>query len=145
MLTAQQLVEQDAQRVDVGGRGNRAAGHLLGRRVARRQHRAALLRQPRRVLVVHQLRDAEIQELHRPGMVNQHIRRFQIAMHDQVGVRVRHRRQHIEEQAHAARDRQPPFVAVHVNVIALDELEHEVGLAGIGDAGVDQAARYADG
>ena len=59
-------------------------------------------------------------------------------MDDQVGVGVRDRRQHVEEQADARLDAEPLVVAVAIDVLAVDVLEHQVGLPGARHAGVDQ-------
>jgi hypothetical protein len=50
-------------------------------------------------------------------------------VHDQVGVRVRDGRQHVEEQAQAGLDSQPPLVAVAVDRPAFHVLEHQIRLA----------------
>ena len=74
-----------------------------------------------------------------PSAVTSTFDGFEIAMHDQVGVRVGDRRLHVEEQADARLDAEPLLVAEAVDVPALDVLEHEVRLAGGRDAGVDEA------
>ena len=138
MLPAQQLVQQHAERIDVGRRRDRTAGHLLRRGVLRRQRRAGLPRQPRHAVVFDQLGDAEVEQLDLSVGGHEDVRGLEVAMHDQVGMRVGHGRQHVEEQANALLDAQARFVAVGVEVPALDELEHQVGLARVGHAGVDQ-------
>ena len=56
----------------------------------------------------------------------------------EIGVRVRDGRQHVEEQPHARLDVEAAVVAVAIDVLALDVLEHEIRLPAGGDAGVDQ-------
>ena len=51
-----------------------------------------------------QLGDAEIEQLHLSVRAHQHVRRLEIAVHDQVRVRVRHGGEHVEEQADARID-----------------------------------------
>ena len=53
-------------------------------------------------------------------------------------VRVRHGGEHVEEEPQAGRDVEGSVVAPAVDRLALDVLEHQVGLAGLGDAGIDQ-------
>ena len=59
-------------------------------------------------------------------------------MDDQVGVGVRDRRLDVQEQADALLDAEPLVVAEAIDVLAVDVLEHQVGLAGARHAGVDQ-------
>ena len=60
-------------------------------------------------------------------------------MHDQVRVRVRDRVEHVEEQPHArARRSSAWLVAVAIDVLAVDELEHQVGLPARRHARIDQ-------
>ena len=139
MLAGQQLEQQHAERVDVGGGGDRAAGDLLGRGVLRRQRDAALARQQRhRLVVAEQLGDAEVEQLDLAVAGDQHVRRLEVAVDDQVGVGVRDRRLDVQEQADAILDAEPLVVAEAIDVLAVDVLEHQVRLAGPRDAGVDQ-------
>ncbi len=89
-------------------------------------------------LALEQLGDAEIEQLHLAVRGHQDVRGLEVAVHDQVGVRVGDRRQHVEEQPHARLDAQAPRVAVAVDALAVDVLEHQVRLAVRRDAGVDQ-------
>ena len=59
-------------------------------------------------------------------------------MDDQVGVRVGDGIEHVEEQAEPRLDAERALVAVAVDGLAVDVLEHEIGLAGLRDAGVDE-------
>ena len=139
VVAGEQLEEQHAERVDVGRGGDLAAGDLLGRGVLRRQGDAALARQHRhRFVVAEQLGDAEIEQLHLAVAVHEDVRRLQVAVDDQVGVGVRDRRLDVQEEADACLDAEPLVVAVAIDVLAVDVLEHEVGLTGPRDAGVDQ-------
>ena len=82
----EQLVEHDAERPDVGGRGHRLAADLLGRRVlgVSACRRSASTRPPRRV---EQLGDAEVEQLRPPLGGDQDVRRLEIAVHHQPPVR----------------------------------------------------------
>ncbi len=139
MVAGEQLEEQDAEGVDVGGGRDRAAGDLLGRGVLRRQRDTALTGQHRhRFVVAEQLGDAEVEQLDLAAGGDEHVRRLQVAVDDQVGVGVRDRRLDVQEQADARLDAEPLVVAVAIDVLAVDVLQHQVGLPGSRDAGVDQ-------
>ena len=60
-------------------------------------------------------------------------------MHDQVGVRVRHRAQDVEHQPKPGLGRQTSLVAVMVDTSAGDVLEHEIGQTALGHARVEQS------
>ena len=51
-------------------------------------------------------------------------------MHDPVGVRMGHGGQKVEKQSKARLDSESVFVAVLIDVPTLNELEHQVRLAG---------------
>ena len=53
--------------------------------------------------IVEQFRDAEIEQLHVAFRVDQDVARFQIAMHDEVAMRVTHRRADVEGTGECAR------------------------------------------
>jgi hypothetical protein len=137
----QQHVEERAQRVDVRGDGDRAAADLLGRGEGRREDVSAVAREgdglaPR--LPFEQLGDAEVEQLHLAVRADQHVRGLEVAVHDQVRVRVRHRGEHVQEQADARVHAQPVAVAVAVDVLSLDVLQQQVGLAHGRHAGVGE-------
>ena len=109
MAAAEEDVEQHAQRIDVGGRGDRAAGYLLrggvlrGERAAARgigEGGAARLRASLR----HELGDSEVEQLHGAVGRDQDVRRLEVAMDDQIGVRVAHGLEHGEKQAQPCLD-----------------------------------------
>ena len=122
MAAREQQVQQHAERVDVGRRRHLAAVHLLGRGVRRRQHGIALPCERLNTIALRfeQVGDAEVEQLHLPVSRDEHVRRFQVAVHDEVGVRVRDRREHVEEQIHAAVDGKLVHVAVAVDGLAVD-------------------------
>ncbi len=115
---------------------------LLGRGIGGRQRPAAragdLGRLPASGLVVDQLGDAEIEQLHAAFARDKDVRRFEIPVNDEVGVRVRHRRQHIEKEPHTRIDREPIRVAISIDRLAINVLEHEIRLTDLGDAGIDE-------
>src|SRR5437899_711899 len=71
-------------------------------------------------------------------MADQNVPRLEIAMHDLVRMRVSNGLQHVEEQMDALFDTEPVLIAVGVDVIAVNVLEHEIRLSGVGQPGVDQ-------
>ena len=60
-------------------------------------------------------------------------------MHDEAGVRVSHRVEHVEEEPHDRCRAEPVRAHVLVDALAVHVLEHEVRLPGGAHAGVEQA------
>ncbi len=82
MFARKQFIEQDSQREDIRGRGNRLSSDLLRAAVFRRENDRGL--RPLEGLVrrlLNQLGDAEIEELYRTCSSHQNVARLQIAMH----------------------------------------------------------------
>jgi hypothetical protein len=132
----QQLVQHDAQRIDVGRGRHRVAAQLFRRGIVRGQQ----LRLGR-VLVAggEQLGDAEVEQFRRAVGGDEDVRRLQVAVHDQVLVRVLHRIADRREQAQAGAQVQFPFTAVVGDRPSLDVFQDEVGNARRRQAAVDQA------
>src|SRR5262245_53787613 len=87
---AKQLVEQNAERIDVGSGSHLLAADLFGTGVFWRHQplvRTGLYR-PVHQLVVEQFGDSEIEQLHRAILSDQDVRWFDVAMDDQPLVRV---------------------------------------------------------
>ena len=138
----EQLVQQHAERVDVRGRGDRAAEHLFGRRVLRRQdsflqprHRQGV----RQALRRQQLRDAEIEQLRRAFGRDEDIRRLDVPVHHQIAMRILHRRADLNEQLEALANEQGAAVAIRVDGFAIDVFHHEIGRSVLEIAAVDQS------
>jgi hypothetical protein len=85
------------------------------------------------------LRDAEVKQPRHAVCRDQHIARLDVAMDDQILVRVSDRGADTLEQLQALGDRQVPSIAVLVDRLALDELHDEVGQAVVGRPSVEQA------
>jgi hypothetical protein len=140
----EQLEQERAERMHIGAGRRCLAAPLLGRGVVGREGAAGRLgqRRGRRAarggVVVEQLGDAEIEQLHLPGAVDQDVRRLQVAVQDQLAVRMRDRADHVLQQAHARAEVEPVAVAPLVDRRALDVLEHQIRLLPLGHAGVDQ-------
>ena len=93
-LPADQFEHHDTERIDIGRHRDRQAHHLLGRRVRQRQ---GTTREPcqrglvhRRRIAFDQLGDAEVEQFGCAVCCHQHIAWLQIAMNDQLSMRVRH-------------------------------------------------------
>jgi hypothetical protein len=87
---------------------------------------------------VQQLRDTEVEELHRAVGRDEDVRRLEVAVDDEVRVRVLHCRQHLEHEREPLLGGEMLLVAVRVDAPALDVLEDEVRLAVVAHAGIEQ-------
>jgi hypothetical protein len=141
MTAGEQYIEQHAKRIHVGGCGDRAAGDLFGGGELRRQA-TGVAREKRRIarlgFGLEPLGNAEVEQLHLTGGRDQHIRRLEVAMHDEVGVRMSHGGEHIEKEAESRVHTELLFIAVLIDVATFDVLEHEVGLADGRDARINE-------
>ena len=81
----ERLVQQNADRVDVAAAVDELAHRLLGRHVVRRAHRAAARREPP---MKARRRDAEVGDQRVAVLVEQHVVRLHVAMHDAAAMRV---------------------------------------------------------
>ena len=140
MLSHQQLVEQDAEGVDVGGGGDDGAAQLLRSGIVRRQRPLPLGGDGGALgLVLEQLGDPEVEQLDHAVGADQDVARLDVAVHDQVAVGMRHRGQDVVEQREAPFDVEAALVAVAGDGLPGDEVEHQVRLPGRRHAGVDEA------
>ena len=98
-LARQQLVEHDAERVDVRQRVDLLAARLLGRDVvARAEHRPGL----RHPCDVERARDPEVGHLRLPVAVEQDVLRLHVAVHEPAGVRERERARDLDASPSAS-------------------------------------------
>src|SRR6185369_2664000 len=72
-------------------------------------------------------------KLHLAGMTNQDIRRLEVPMNHRLLMSVRHRFQNAKKQPDASPDVQLVAIAIAVDVIAVDVLEHQIGLTSGGN------------
>ena len=105
----QQLVEHDAEGVDIGRGRDGTVLPLLGRTVFRRDEahlgpRGSRPDVPR--LRVEELRDAEIEQFHIAGSRDEDIRRFEVAVDDQGAMRVLHGITHHTKEPQPGLERQ---------------------------------------
>jgi hypothetical protein len=82
---------------------------------------------------VEQLGDAEVEQLHLPVGGDQDVGRLQVAVHDEMSVRVDHRIADGAEELEAALHIKSASIAVAVDGIAFDQLHREVRKPGIGE------------
>ncbi len=144
LRAGQQLVEDDAQRVDVGAGvdvGHRRIG-LLGAHVAERADQAADLRQERTVAAVggDGLGDPEVDDARRRPAVDlghEHVGGLEVAVDDRLEVGVLDPLADRHEQLQPFFDGEPLAVAVGRDREAVDVLHHEVRLPVGGRPGVE--------
>ncbi len=135
-----ELVEKDAERPDVGRRGHRLAAALF-RRGALRRHRRELERTRRLGGVVarrEELGDAKVEQVHPAVGAHQHIRRLEIAMDDEIGVRELHRPAKLDEELRPAARRGRGLGAKLGDRPAVDIAQRQIGPPVVGRAGVEE-------
>ena len=127
-LAGQQFVEQQAELIDIGRGRCRLAVYLLRRGVVGREHpqRGAGQRLLAQRFVGQRLGDAEIQQLRLAVGADDDIAGLDVAMRDQIAVRVRDRLRHLYEQRDALIDAQPLAVAGAVDRFAFDIFHHQI-------------------
>ncbi len=89
-------------------------------------------------LALQQLGDAEIEQLYVAIDADEHVARLDVAVHDEIGMSMGDGCQHVEKEPQARLGAEPAIVTVAIDALAIDVLEHEVGLAGRRHAGIDQ-------
>ena len=127
----QHFVEDRPQRVDVGGRCDRASGpvHLFGRHVHRRSQRRG--RSSQRDIRIDELRQSEVRDLGLARGGDQDVLGFQVPVDDPLFVRVVNGSGHLVQKLHLAPkvDRIP--FQEPAQRVALHELHHQVEAAGL--------------
>ena len=126
-LTSEQLVQNDAERVDVRRDGERLAENLLGRSVLGRQRAAGELGElgPFGLALVEQLGNPEVQQPDLAVARDQNIRGFQIAMHDELRVRVGDTAGDLREQPQPRLQVELLLAAILVDLTPFDVLDRE--------------------
>ena len=124
----EQHVQQDAERVDVGGGGERHAAQLLGTRPLDGQRARCAERRPITVSGgrLEQLGDPEVQQLRCAVGIDEHIGGFQIPVQDELLMREADRAADHDEEAQTGVDVERAPVAVAIDGLAGDVLEHQV-------------------
>ena len=134
--SGEHLVEDDAQRVDVGALIERDSLHLLGRHVVRRADDPPRFGQAG---ILERLGQSEVGDGHAPAAVDENVLRLQVAMNHALLVRRLQPFADLPEDVHGLRKGQPAFAAHHRReVLAGDVLHgqklHAAGLAEVIDA-----------
>jgi hypothetical protein len=96
-LADDELVQQHAERVNIARSADDLASHPLRARVFRRQRRDAGHREAAR-FAVYKLGDAEIEQLRLAALVDEDVRRLQVAMDDEPAVRRLHGFENLQEE-----------------------------------------------
>src|SRR5205085_1967968 len=134
--------QQNAERIDVAGGGDRLSPDLFRTRIVRR-HRAQAghcRRESLRVkLRLQQLGNAEVQQLRHAFRGDENVARLEVAMDDEVLMRVVHRAADHAKQLQALGGCKFARLAVLVYGLALDVFHDEVWQAVGGRAAVEQA------
>ncbi len=121
----QQSVHQNAKSIDIGCSGEGRALELLRCSVARRHGALTVDRQCDLVSVIlQQLRNAEIQEFDGAVRRDQDVVGLDVAMNDQLTMRLHHARHDVGQELQALVDVEPVEVAVFVNRHAIDIFEY---------------------
>ena len=136
----EQLVQHRAESVHVGRRRHRLAANLLGADVVRRHHRAARAHRVEsgQCVTVQQLGDSEIEQLGNAVRGHEDVSRLDVAVHDQVLMRVLHRVAHVAEQTETVVDRQLLLLAPRGNLQAIDKFQDDIRRAVFGRAAIEQ-------
>ena len=140
MASGQQHIQQDPQGIDIGRNRRDCARELLRSGIFGCQSDFnCLKRLSIRVVILEQFGDSEIEDFHLSVVAYQDVRRLEIPVYDQVGVRVGNGLDHLEKQPDARFDTEPVLVAVAVDVVALYVLEDQVRLSGPRHSRIDQS------
>ncbi len=139
MRAGQGFVQQQPERVDVGGGRDGFAAQLFGGGIGRRQRAAVVAGQGARGVGFEQLGDAVVEQLGDVAASDHQVGRLDVAVYEQAAMGVGHRVAHLQEQREARGGRRLRAREVGVPGLAVDVLEGEKGNAlGIG-AGIDEA------
>ena len=129
MAPYEELVHQQAERVDVSGRGDGLAPHLLGGGVLRREHADVGTRRYRsaeRPERSQDLADAEVQKLWDAFVRYQDVGVLDVAVNHEILMRVLNGPANGLEQPEPSGDREPVGVTELIDGHPLDVLHHEV-------------------
>ena len=126
-LAGDELVEQHAERVDVGRHRHRLAEHLFGGGVGGGQGAHVGAGQTRIVLGLEELGEPEVEELRLARRRDQDVRGFEVAMHHEVPMRGVDTAGDFDHQADALGERQRALARVVRDRLAVDALHGEPG------------------
>ncbi|MEZ4654917.1 MAG: hypothetical protein R3E12_15350 [Candidatus Eisenbacteria bacterium] len=144
--SGQELVEDDAEAVDVGRGGGVVSADLFGRGVVGGHGASAHGGEPGagevglggRVFVGEDASDAEVEELHVAGLGDEDVRGLEIPMDDEVAVCELNGLGDLADESQAFGDLGVSCLAPRGDGLAVDELHGEPGSTVVGDAAVDE-------
>src|SRR5262249_11870130 len=90
--------------------------------------------------VFEELGNPEVEQLYLAAAGDEHIRRLDVTVDNQVGMGVRDDCQNVEKQADSRLDAERVLLAIGVDIFPFDVLEDQVGLAVMGGACVNQVS-----
>ena len=136
-----ELIEQNAERIDIGCGRDRPAEDLFRRRILRSQdaflearHRHGM----QQALGSEQLGDPEVQQLGLAVAGDEDVAGLDVAVHHEVAMRVLHRAAHLQEQFQPLAHEKSAIVAVGVDGLPVDVFHDEIGRAVVEVAAVDE-------
>jgi hypothetical protein len=142
MAPGEQHEEEHSQRINVRGGCDCLSVQLFRRGIVGRERLSIFECELRSHIdvpfVLQQLGDPEIEQLDLAIGSHQHVGRLEVAVHNKVCVGFGDGLQHIQEFADAARNIEIVFIAVTVDVDAIDMFEHEVWLPTRQHSSIDQ-------
>src|SRR5258707_9406512 len=139
LVSGEKDVEDDSERVNVARSRDRVSSDLLGTGESRGQK--AYLRHrllERRSLGLENLRHPEIEQLGNALFGDEDVAGLDVAVDNQVSVRILHRAADFGKQLEPARNGETVRVAIAVDALAIDVLHHKVGQAFFGCSAIQQ-------
>ena len=131
-------IEHHAQRVDIGGGGDRAARDLFGACVFRRQDIGCGVIGSGRRFLAEQFGDAEIEQFWAAIGGDENVGGLEVTVNDQMLVGVADGVADADHQPDALLERGLPLTQPAVERDAVDEFHHEIGKSLRGGAAVDE-------
>ncbi len=120
----QEFAQQQPELVDIGPRRDRSPTDLLGARIVGCEHPGAGRRVPG--VALDQLGDPEIEELHATSVVDQDVRRLDVAVHHQLLVGRVHRARDLQEEIEPIRHAELRGVGALRDRHAVHQFHHQV-------------------
>ena len=115
---------------------------MLWRSVLGSESRTAFVREQgcgtRLAFALQEFGNPEVQQLDFTAGGDQHVRRFDVAMDNQIRMGVRHCGQHIQKQANARLQIELVLVAILIDRRAVNVFEDEIRLAIGGNTGIEE-------
>src|SRR5262249_54106975 len=129
MLSGKNHVKDNAERVNIRRGCNLAPGYLLRSGKLWSQGSSTLVRElrARRIAIIaQQLRNSKIEQFYLAIGSHQYVRGLNVAMHNQVAVRVSDRPEYIEKELDARFNIQLASVAVLIDLLSIHIFENQI-------------------